>query len=100
MAVLSVLELPNMRTTREINAESLVAVLSDSWLQITSGAGAATEAPGLAVEGLVGPKDENDRIECIENGPAFGSSTWDDRGFRNCSNVEELICDGCGGSIM
>ena len=79
-----------MRTTREINAESLVE---------TSGAGAATETSDLAAEGLLGP-EENERIECSKNRPAFGSSTWDDRGLRSCSRVEELISDGCGGSIM
>jgi len=51
MAVLSVLVLPNMRTTRETNAESLTAGSSALSPGTSAGAGAAVAAFGLGVDG-------------------------------------------------
>jgi hypothetical protein len=65
MAVLSVLELPNRRTTRETKAESLTA---GSSLLETSGTKAAAEAPGL---GAGEPGDLADDKHLID-----GANKW------------------------
>lgn len=65
MAVLSVLELPNRRTTRETKAESLAA---GSSLLETSGTEAAAKAPGF---GAGEPGDLADEKHLID-----GASKW------------------------
>ncbi len=58
IAVASVLELPNKRTTREMKAESLTIASS---LQMTSEVGGAAEVSDLSADGLRGTEDEKHR---------------------------------------
>ncbi len=100
MAVLSVLELPNMRTTKETNAESLAKPSSGTSPAEAGGVRAGADALCFGGERLGAPDVEKHRIECEKKGPTLGSSMCDVRGLTNCSSVEELMSDGCGGSVQ
>ncbi len=71
IAVLSVLELPNRRTTRDTNAESLTA---GSSLLETLAAGLPAVGSVLGADKLGGLSDEKDLVECAHT-LTFGSST-------------------------